>query len=109
MARVLTIRRCGQTADDHHWISHLISLLKGRYPEMFRTAFRQLAMIIRSGCWQLAGDTAEQAGELLAEQCHGADDDDGDEGNHQAVLNGGGTTVTAVTEQTGNPDLKLDE
>jgi hypothetical protein len=63
----------------------------------------------RSGSWQLAGDATEQAGQLLAKHRHGDDDDNGDEGNHQSVLNGGGATVTAVTQEAGDPDLELDD
>src|SRR6476660_10282173 len=53
------------------------------------------------------GDVVEQVAEVGAQQGHGRDDDDGDQRDHQAVLNGGGTTLTA--QDVGGLELELHE
>jgi len=52
------------------------------------------------------GDRVEQGAQLGTEQGDGSDDDDGDQRNHEPVLDGGGTTVAAKRSDL---DLKLDE
>ena len=42
----------------------------------------------------LGGDAGEEGVEVGTEDNNGADDDDGDEADHEAVLNGGCATVT---------------
>lgn len=53
-----------------------------------------------SGAGNRRADVAEDLGELVAEEGHGADDDYGDERDHQAVLDGSRSTVglRSVTE-----------
>jgi len=52
------------------------------------------------------GDLVEQAFQVATEQGDGSNDDDGDQRNHQAVLDRGGATVAA---QCSYLDLELDE
>jgi hypothetical protein len=52
------------------------------------------------------GHLVEQSAEVCTNRCDSNDDDHCDQGNHEAVLNSGGATVTA---QGGDLDLELDE
>ena len=51
-------------------------------------------------------DTVEQGAQVATEQGNRGDDDNGDQGNHEAILNRGGTTVVAHCDELG---LELDE
>src|SRR6476659_7022309 len=52
-------------------------------------------------------DRVEQVAEVLAQQGHRRDDDDRDQRDHQAVLDGSGASLTA--EDVGGLELELDE
>jgi hypothetical protein len=82
-----------QTADFLRYSSSSTDRLAGPWSERER--------LLRSDA---GGNLVEQAAQVCPEDADGADDDEGDESDHQSVLDGGGTTLGVL-----GPKPELDD